>query len=79
MKRVKAACICQTLHFLLKEDVEHNYSVKLVQEEVAHYKAIMDRNKTKYRILEEIHQEDGSIIVKVIKQSNACPVGDYLN
>ena len=79
MKRVKAACICQTLHFLLKEDVEHNYAVKLVQEEVAHYKATMDRNKTKYRILEEIHQEDGSIIVKVIKQYNACPVGDYLN
>lgn len=30
MKRVKAACICQTLHFLLKEDVEHDYAVKLV-------------------------------------------------
>ena len=55
MKRVKAACICQTLHFQLKEDVEHNYAVKLVQEEVAHYKASMERNKTKYRILEEIH------------------------
>ena len=39
MKRVKAACICQTLHFLPKEDVEHNYAVKLVREEVAHYKA----------------------------------------
>ena len=39
MKRVKAACICQTLHFQLKEDVEHNYAVKLVREEVAHYKA----------------------------------------
>ena len=79
MKRVKAACICQTLHFQLKEDVEHNYAVKLVREEVAHYKATMERNKTKYRILEELPQEDGSIIVKVIKQYNACPVGDYLN
>ena len=56
MKRVKAACICQTLHFQLKEDVEHNYAVKLVQEEVAHYKASMERNKTKYRILEELPQ-----------------------
>ena len=79
MKRVKAACICQTLHFLLKEDVEHNYAVKLVREEVAHYKAIMDRNRTKYKIVEETPQEDGSIIVKVIKQYNACPVGDYPN
>ena len=51
MKRVKAACICQTLHFQLKEDVEHNYAVKLVREEVAHYKATLDLNHTKYRIL----------------------------
>ena len=79
MKRVKAACICQTLHFLPKEDVEHNYAVKLVREEVAHYKATLDRNRTKYRILEELTQEDGSILVKVVKQYNACPVGDYLN
>ena len=31
MKRVKAACICQTLHFQLKEDVGHDYAVSLVQ------------------------------------------------
>lgn len=79
MKRVKAACICQTLHFLLKENVEHSYAVKQVQEEVEHYKATMERNKTKYRILEELPQKDGSIIVKVIRQYNACPVGEYLN
>lgn len=79
MKRVKAACICQTLHFLLKEDVEHSSAVKLVNEEVAHYKAALERNNTKFRILEELPQEDGSVIVKVIKQYNACPVGDYLN
>ena len=78
MKRVKAACICQTLHFLLKADVEHDYALKLVQEEVAHYKANLERNRTQYRIVEELPQEDGSIIVKVIKQYNACPVGDYL-
>ena len=78
MKRVKAACICQTLHFQLKEDVEHDYALKLVQEEVAHYKANLERNRTQYRIVEELPQEDGSIIVKVIKQYNACPVGDYL-
>ena len=79
MKRVKAACICQTLHFQLKEDVEHDYAVRLVKEEVAHYKANLDRNRTAYRIVEEIPQDDGSMIVKVIKQYNACPVGDYLN
>lgn len=78
MKRIKAACICQTLHFMLKEDVGHDYAVKLVREEVAQYKKTLERNRTQYRILEEAEQPDGSILVKVIKQYNASPVGDYL-
>ena len=36
MKRVKAACICQTLHFMLKEDISHEDAVRFVAEEVAH-------------------------------------------
>lgn len=78
MKRIKAACICQTLHFMLKEDVGHDYAVKLVREEVAQYKKTLERNRTQYRILEEAEQPDGSLLVKVIKQYNASPVGDYL-
>lgn len=38
MKRIKAACITQTLHFLLKEDVGRDYALKLVNEEVLAYK-----------------------------------------
>ncbi len=79
MKRVKAACICQTLHFLLKEDVGHDYAMTLVKQEVEQYKKGLDRNHTKYKILEETQQPDGSIIVKVIKQYNSSPVGDYLD
>ncbi len=79
MKRVKAACICQTLHFMLKEDMPHDYAVKLVKEEVESYKRGLERNRTQYRIVEELEQEDGSMMVKVIKQYNASPVGDYLN
>ena len=79
MKRVKAACICQTLHFMLKEDLEHDLAVRLVQEEVVRYKRTLDGNRTKYRILEETAQEDGSVIIKLVKQYNQCPVGDYLD
>lgn len=79
MKRVKAACICQTLHFMLKEDVAHDYAVSLVKDEVAHYRKNLERNHTRYKIVEEIAQPDGSIIVKVIKQYNASPTGDYLD
>lgn len=79
MKRVKAACICQTLHFMLKEDTEHEWAVKQVQQEVEQYKRHLDRNRTQYKILEEAVQPDGSIMVKVIKQYNTSPVGNYLD
>nr|WP_300821733.1 hypothetical protein [uncultured Acetatifactor sp.] len=79
MKRVKAACICQTLHFMLREDAEHALAVEQVQAEVAHYKRTLEKNGTQYKLLDETVQPDGSVIVKVIKQYNACPVGDYLD
>ncbi len=79
MKRIKAACICQTLHFMLKENVGRDYALKLVQEEVAHYKQSLERNHVQYKILEENTLEDGSIMIKIIKQYNQSPVGDYLN
>ena len=79
MKRVKAACICQTLHFILKDDLGHDYAMKLVKEEVEKYKASLDRNRTKYKIVSEETQSDGSVMIKIIKQYNMSPVGDYLD
>ncbi len=79
MKRVKAACICQTLHFILKDDLGHDYAVKLVREEVAKYKDSLNRNRTKYKIVSEETQSDGSIVIRIIKQYNMSPVGDYLD
>ena len=38
MKRVKAACIIQTLHFMLKEEMGHEYAVKCARYEVEKYK-----------------------------------------
>ena len=79
MKQVKAACICQTLHFMLKDDLGHDYAMKLVKEDVVKYKASLDKNRTKYKIVSEETQPDGSVIIKIIKQYNTSPVGDYLN
>lgn len=78
MKRVKAACITQILHFMLKEDLGHDYARKMVQEEVKKYKAGLDRSKTQYKILSETEQEDGSVVIEIKKQYNTSPVGDYL-
>lgn len=79
MKRVKAACICQTLHFMLKEDAEHDWAIKQVEQDVEQYKKTLERNRTQYKITEQTVQPDGSIIIKVIKQYNSSPVGEYLN
>ena len=79
MKRVKEACICQTLHFMLKEETTHDYAVRLVREEVEKYKASLEKTRTKYKILEENEQLDGSVIIRIKKQYNTSPVGSYLD
>lgn len=79
MKRIKAACITQTLHFLLKEDVPSDYAKKLVTEEVKKYKDSLNKNKTQYKILSEETQADGSVIIEIKKQYNTSPIGHYLD
>ena len=53
--------------------------MKLVKEEVEKYKASLDRNRTKYKLVSEETQADGSVMIKIIKQYNTSPVGDYLD
>lgn len=79
MKRIKAACITQTLHFLLKEDVSSDYAKKLVTEEVKKYKDSLNKNKTQYKILSEETLADGSVIMEIKKQYNTSPIGHYLD
>lgn len=79
MKRVKAACITQTLHFLLKEDVGREYAKQLVQEEVKKYKNGLDKTGTRYKILSEETKEDGSVVIEIKKQYSTSPVGSYLD
>lgn len=79
MKRVKSACITQTLHFMLKEDLGRDYARKMVEEEVKRYKAGLDRSGTKYKILSEEILDDGSVMMEIKKQYNTSPVGNYLD
>lgn len=80
MKRVKAACLLQTLHFTPKDEtVGYDLALKSVQDEVAHYKAQLERNRTAYKIEEETVLPDGSIVIKIRKQYNAVKVGEYLD
>ena len=71
MKRIKAACLEQTIHFMLKEDLPHDEAVQFVKAEYEHYLAQLERNRTQYRILEKTEQPDGSLLVKLKSSTTA--------
>lgn len=43
------------------------------------YKASLDRSRTKYKIIDETEQPDGSVVIRIRKQYNNAPVGSYLD
>ena len=80
MKRIKSACILQTLIFAQKPDsgFSKEYAMKENQKEFERYKATLERTKTRYQIDETVEQEDGSLIVRVRKQYNdKADVSEY--
>ncbi len=72
MKRVKAACILQTLVFAQKPEMGYSKqaALKINHDEIEHYKFMLNRAKTRFIIVDETEQDDGSIIVHVKKQYN---------
>ena len=82
MKRVQAACILQTLVFQQKDDSYFSKEKKIAlnKEEVEKYKASLEKNKTRFQIVEETEQPDGAILVRVRKQYNdKTDVVEYFN
>lgn len=82
MKRVKAACILQTLIFAQKEELGYSKerALKINHEEIEHYKSMLERARTRYQIVDEVEQEDGAIVVHVRKQYNdKVDVSEYFN
>lgn len=80
MKRVKAACILQTLVFMQKEDcgLSRESILNLNRTEVTRYKQSLERTRTRYQIVSEEEQPDGSILVRVRKQYNdKADVAEY--
>ena len=82
MKRVQAACILQTLVFQQKDDSYFSKEKKIAlnKEEVEKYKASLEKDKTRFQIVEETEQPDGAILVRVRKQYNdKTDVAEYFN
>lgn len=79
MKRIRYACIEKTIHFQLKDGLEHELAVSAVKDEVEAYKNSLDRKHTQFRVLSESTEPDGSIVLVLKMQYNNHPVGHYLD
>lgn len=80
MKRVKSACILQTLVFMQKDGLglSRDRILAMNKDEVEKYKQSLERTNTKHVIVDELEQSDGSIIVHVKKQySTTADVSEY--
>ena len=78
MKRIRAACLEQTIQFLLKDGTASEADKQQVRNEYDAYKAKLERSRTPFKIIEECEQPDGSLLIKIKRQNNSQPVGDYL-
>ena len=78
MKRIQSACLEQTILFTANDALNPGQAAQAARQEVEHYKASPTRRQTAYRIEEELPRPDGSILVKLKRQYNAYPCGDYL-
>lgn len=76
MKRVKSACMYQTLSFILDPTVPVEIASEKVRYEVAKYKANAGEN---LQILKETHFEDGSVEIEVRKSVSGYSVGNYFD
>ena len=82
MKRVKSACILQTLVFAQKNDLGlcHDAILEQNRDELARYRKTMERTHTRYQLLDEAEEADGSILVHVRKQYNdKTDVSEYFS
>lgn len=79
MKRIKAACITQTLLFSNHDGETTEFAKKMIAQEYENYKAQLNSKHTQYKILSETVNEDGSILIEIKKQYNTSPIGNYLD
>jgi len=78
MKRIQEACLLETVRFFQKIDVQEGAQPQDIRREVEHYKLSLERKHVPFCVEEEITQEDGSIILKIRRQYNSYPVGEYI-
>ncbi len=70
MKRVRSACILQTLKFFQKEELgyDRDTALSLNEREYENYTSAMVKNNVKFQIVNKEILDDGSVLVHVKKQ-----------
>lgn len=81
MRRIKAACLEQTIHFQTTDAQYHKRESieRETRQEFEAYKAGLERKKTKFKVVNELPQNDGTLVVKIKKQYNSHNCGEYLD
>lgn len=78
MKRVKYACLSQTIHFTLSEKIPHQDAVALAMKERQNCLEEMERRGVAHQVNRAYQLEDGTPVLEVRKQYNNYPTGTYL-
>lgn len=76
MKRIKSACLYQTVTFILDPNVTKEEALKKVESEVNNYKA---KAGFSLQILKETKNNDGSIELEVRKKVSGYSIGNYFD
>ncbi len=82
MKRIRSACILQTLVFSQKPEMGYTkeQALGLNRREFEAYKESLVRTKTRHIIVDSAETEEGSIVIHVKKQySDNTDVSEYFN
>lgn len=72
MKRITSACLEQTIRF-------DTYNDANPKEDLKRFLELMDRKNTKYQIVDQMENSDGSVIIKIKKQYNAYKTDGYID
>ena len=78
MRRIQSACLQQTIHFPLKDQMAQPAAARLAREEYESFQRQLKENRVQYRITHEEVLPDGSILIRILRQYNQYSCGDYL-
>ncbi|MCC8129654.1 MAG: hypothetical protein LIO51_06950 [Clostridiales bacterium] len=79
MKRIKFACLSQTVHFERNEKLGQEEATRMALLERERYLKRLEETGTAYHIDQQYQLEDGTPVLVLRRQYNSYATGDYLN